>query len=389
MAEPRITERGANSHQRPDVFHTGPDTLAGRWLRMFWQPLYPSRDLQPGRSVPLRVMNEDLTLYRGEAGEPHALAFRCAHRGTQLSTGWVEGDTLRCFYHGWRYDGTGQCVEQPAEPEPFCEKVRIRSYRLREEMGLIFVYLGEDNPPDPLRFPEFADESRGWLDCSMGPIMPCNYFNLIDNDPIHYYFVHYHAAAQGRGSVPTIEAEETEYGFANRATDAEGTWEYHFHMPNLVHNRRDGSPSGEALRWVVPVDDESARSFSINLIYHTPDGEAYRTRQSGRTSTAEQQRKVQELGEAILRGELHIRDVGDRSVLFNTQDFIAYVGQGVMAPLETQQLGREDAGIVMLRKIWARELQALAAGRPLKHWRRPDKPLLIGHTPPPNAGWRT
>ncbi|MBM2811513.1 MAG: hypothetical protein HW416_2272 [Chloroflexi bacterium] len=103
-----------------DFAHAGPGTLAGRYMRRFWHPVYRSEDLNPGRTVPLRIMSEDLTLYRGDSGTVHALAFRCAHRGTQLSTGWVEGDTLRCFYHGWRYDGSGQCVEQPAEPEPFC-----------------------------------------------------------------------------------------------------------------------------------------------------------------------------------------------------------------------------------------------------------------------------
>lgn len=60
-------------------------------------------------------MSEQFTLFRGQSGTPYLLALRCAHRGTQLSSGWVEGDQIRCFYHGWTYDGTGQCVQQPAE----------------------------------------------------------------------------------------------------------------------------------------------------------------------------------------------------------------------------------------------------------------------------------
>ncbi|MBM2812290.1 MAG: hypothetical protein HW416_3049, partial [Chloroflexi bacterium] len=108
--------------------HTGPETVGGRYLRLFWHPAYRGQDLAAGRAVPLRIMSEDFTLYRGESGRAQALAFRCAHRGTQLSTGWVEGDNLRCFYHGWTYDASGQCVEQPAEPEPFCQRIKIRSY---------------------------------------------------------------------------------------------------------------------------------------------------------------------------------------------------------------------------------------------------------------------
>ena len=78
-----------------DLVHTGPGTLAGRYLRRFWQPVHNSRLLEAGRAVPIRLMSEDLTLYRGESGQAHTVAFRCAHRGTQLSTGWVEGDDLR------------------------------------------------------------------------------------------------------------------------------------------------------------------------------------------------------------------------------------------------------------------------------------------------------
>src|SRR6266851_3850666 len=139
-----------------DFAHTGPGTLAGRYLRRFWQPIYRAEDLAPGWAKPIRIMNEDFTLYRGEGGTPHVVAFRCAHRGTQLSTGWVEGDCLRCFYHGWKYDGSGQCIEQPAEDASFAAKVRIASYPTAEYLGCIFAYFGGDEPPPLPRYP--------WLD---------------------------------------------------------------------------------------------------------------------------------------------------------------------------------------------------------------------------------
>src|SRR5713101_5148392 len=129
--------------QTPDFVHAGPDTLAGRYLRLFWQPVYRAQDLACGQAVPIRIMSEDFTLYRGAAGTPCLLAQRCAHRGVPLSMGWVEGDCIRCLYHGWKYDGSGQCVEQPAEDDGFASKVKIRSYPTREYLGLIFVYIGE------------------------------------------------------------------------------------------------------------------------------------------------------------------------------------------------------------------------------------------------------
>jgi 5,5'-dehydrodivanillate O-demethylase len=91
-------------------------------------------------------MSEDFTLYRGESGAPHLVGFRCAHRGTQVTVGWVEGDEIRCRYHGWKFGPDGQCTEQPGEPEPFCEKIRIKSYPTREYLGLIFAYLAHPVP---------------------------------------------------------------------------------------------------------------------------------------------------------------------------------------------------------------------------------------------------
>ena len=126
-----------------DFVHTGPGTLAGRYLRMYWQPVYRSADLEIGRPVRIEIMSEFFTLYRGESGTAHLVADRCAHRGTQLLLGWVEGECIRCFYHGWVYDGSGQCIEQPAEKESFARKVKIASYPVEEYLGLIFAYLGE------------------------------------------------------------------------------------------------------------------------------------------------------------------------------------------------------------------------------------------------------
>src|SRR5512145_1035721 len=138
-----------------DLVHIGPDAIAGKYMRRFWHPVCRSQDMAMGWAKPIRILGEDLTLYRDEAGVPHVVAFRCAHRGAQLSAGWVEGDCIRCRFHGWKYDSSGQCVEQPAEKETFAEKVRIRSCPTEEYLGLIFVYLGPDVPPPLPRYADF------------------------------------------------------------------------------------------------------------------------------------------------------------------------------------------------------------------------------------------
>src|SRR5207244_11471453 len=193
MAATTTQTNGTAHAQAPwlDFVHTGPGTLAGRWLRTFWQPVFRAQDLAPGRAMPIRIMNEDLTLYRGEGGEPHLLAFRCAHRGTQLSTGWVEGDDLRCFYHGWKYNGSGQCIDQPAEPEPFCQRIKIKSYPVQEYLGLIFAYLGEGEAPEFPRLPEY--EHPEYVNTLSHFVWPVNYFTQLDNsiDQAHTAIAHW------------------------------------------------------------------------------------------------------------------------------------------------------------------------------------------------------
>src|SRR5690349_9926407 len=215
-----------------DVFHTGPGTLAGRFLRTFWQPVARARDLSSGQAMPAQVMNEWITLYRGESGEPHAVAFRCAHRGTQLSVGWVEEDCIRCRYHGWMYDAAGQCVEQPGEDPAFAQRVRIRSYPTEEYLGLIFAYLGEGEPPPMRRYPDF--EEPGVFEADPPEVWPCNYFNRADNDPYHTYWTHKESnrrrAMPERPWVPSEnQYVETDYGLALPRGRTS-----HFHMPNTM-----------------------------------------------------------------------------------------------------------------------------------------------------------
>ena len=95
------------------------------------------------------MLGEELVLYRGESGTPVLMQLRCAHRSLALDYGRVEGDNLRCPYHGWLYDKTGQCLAQPAEPEgsSFKEKVKLRAYRTQEVSGLVFAYMGPDPAP--------------------------------------------------------------------------------------------------------------------------------------------------------------------------------------------------------------------------------------------------
>src|SRR5256714_2847254 len=156
-------EACSTSRTEVDLTSTRPGTPGGRFMRQFWLAIHRSEDLAPGHAKPIRIMSEDYTLYRGESGSAHVLDYRCPHRGAQLHLGWVEGDAIRCLYHGWKYDRSGQCVEMPAEDPSYPKKVKARSTPTREFMGMIFAYFGEGAEPP---FPPFpAPREEGLVHC--------------------------------------------------------------------------------------------------------------------------------------------------------------------------------------------------------------------------------
>src|SRR5574341_2202912 len=371
-----------------DFVHTGPGTVAGRFMRTFWQPVFIAKNLKPGSAKPIRLMSEDFTLYRGESGKPYVVDFRCAHRQTQLSAGWVEEEHIRCFYHGWKYDGSGQCVEIPGEEDSVATRVKIRSYPVEEYLGLIFTYIGDGEPPPMPRYPEC--EGPGILDALSKGVWPCNYFSQLDNagDPIHIPYTHREARRRVGIETPVrrISPEETDYGIKYTTLTSKGEKIVrHFFMPNIVqlitNLRHDGilldeSPSRGAVmpRLVlqVPVDDQSFVAYVVTYIPLT-GARAEKVRELRRQIEKEDGPSPQELGSAILAGKLRIQDVevSDVYKLIQVEDYVAQVGQGATPDHAKDRLCRNDIAVVLLRKIWERELRAIVDSRPLKQWRRP------------------
>lgn len=372
-----------------DFVHTGPSTPAGRFMRTFWHPVCVAKELAPGSAKPIRVMNEDFTLYRGESGKPYVVDFRCAHRQTQLSAGWVEEDCIRCFYHGWKYDGTGQCVEIPGEEEGVAKNVHIKTYRVEEYLGLVFLYIGAGEPPPLPRYPEC--EGPGILDTLSKGVWPCNYYSQLDNagDPIHIPFTHREARRRVGIETPIrkMVPQETDYGLKYTTMTSNGEKIVrHFFMPNIVqlitNLRHDGillddSPTGGAvmprLVWQLPIDD---RNFEAFVVTHIPvtGSKAARVHELRSQMQQDNGPSPQELGQAILVGKLRIRDVEVPDVykLIQVEDYVAQVGQGETPDHSQDRLCRNDIAVVLLRKVWERELRALVEGRPLKRWARSE-----------------
>lgn len=360
-----------------DFIHTGRDRVAGMYLRMFWQPVFCSHELAAGRAVPIRILGEDLTLYRGETGLPHVVGFRCAHRNTQLSIGWVEGDCLRCFYHGWKYDGSGQCVEQPAEPKPFTDKIRIPSYPVAEYLGLVFAYLGEDKPPPLPKYPKLESPEISLDVVRLDRI--CNYFNNIDNslDNAHVRFVHSRHREAARDQIvkgdPVISVEESDWGIKRRVSYPDGkAITAFFGMPNINYlNGQVVDPEikrADLLIFKVPVDDENHVHFEVRCIPFTGE-RAREWLQRRREKRAREASTRAALVEEVLRGRLRLNDIDpNRTDYVMIEDEIAQTGQGKIPDRKHEHLGRSDAGVILLRKIWERELGALAQGEPTKKW---------------------
>ncbi len=402
MTQDRSTEDAQSAHtpRAEDYCPTGPGTPAGRYLRRFWQPVYHSVDLAPGRAQRVRIMSQDYTLYRGDGGDAFLVDSRCPHRGALLSLGWVEGDCIRCMYHGWRFDGAGQCVEQPTEDSEFAHKVRIGGYPVREYLGLVFAYLGDGDAPEFPRYPEF-ESFEGLIEIDSYS-RDCNYFQNVENalDMSHVGFVHgdNRVAFSGIGFGRALQADESDWGVTYVFTRSDGKKRVQqFGMPNIFYMMAlpndDDIGWQESLFWWVPVDDLHHMQFSIHRIPVT-GGAAERIRDRRQARRAEIDLPHQEVCLDIIAGRLRMSDVdGGRVDMVRLQDDVAQLGQGLVADRSRERLGRSDVGLIEIRKLWRRELAGLLEDRPLKHWKRSaglcPQAWGLGGAPPVTGGGQT
>ena len=170
----------------------GPGTPCGELMRRYWHPLAPAVHLDENPVRRVRLLGEDLTLYRDRSGTLGLIGDRCPHRMMDMQFGIPEETGLRCPYHGWLYDERGTCLETPLEPPDsrFKEKVSIKNYQVQELGGLIFAYMGPE--PAPLlprwdlyiRPDGFRQIVANWL--------PCNWLQVMENrgDVGHPFYLH-------------------------------------------------------------------------------------------------------------------------------------------------------------------------------------------------------
>src|SRR5439155_3953560 len=192
------------AEENETLTRVGPGTPCGEFLRRYWHPVAAASELTEEQPrMRLRILGEDLVLYKGASGAYGLLAEQCSHRGASIYYGFQEGDNLRCPYHGWLYDNEGHCVEQPFEPEQSLMKHTLRhpAYPIVKLAGLLWAYMG---PPEtqPLlpRWDTLVDEN-GWRRIEIRPLLNCNWLQAEENtaDVTHTYYLHaYYMASKGR-----------------------------------------------------------------------------------------------------------------------------------------------------------------------------------------------
>lgn len=340
----------------------------GELLRRYWHPVGLVSD---AAEVPrkVRILGEDLILFRTAAGQAGLLYPRCAHRGASLYYGRVEQSGIRCCYHGWLFGPRGECLEQPCEPGGGRALSVFRQpwYPLEERYGLLFAYLG---PPAqrPLlpRYDVLENLASGeWIEAddssigSGGPqIMPCNWLQHFENvmDPFHVPILHgsfsgLQFTAQ-MGVLPVVEFEQTARGVLStqRRTLEDGkifrrVTEAVLPTVRVVPSPRVGAyQTAESVGWVLPIDDTHLRIYV-----------AGRVREPG--ALARMKSTFNGRGWSELTEAEHQRFPGD---------YEAQVSQGPITLHSEEHLVSSDRGIALLRRLLTKQMECVRQGeRPL------------------------
>ncbi len=394
--------------QNEILTRVGPGTPAGEMFRRYWLPVGISGELRTATQK-VRMLGEDLVLFRDELGRPGLLAQDCSHRSTSLEYGRIEGGGIRCPYHGWLYDVEGRCLDMPGEPKDskFKDRVKHTAYPCREIGGLVFAYMGPGEPPLTPTFEILVSDSfvrRASIDW---PVHPCNWLQLVENDqdPVHASVLHNDPSFSQNSLFPTmatrIDFDETEAGVmytAYRPGPEPGTTyvrRVNSLMPGILAfgpgrspDHRDDPEFGGSMRWRVPVDDTTTKMFSV---YATP--KKYHVDRSAKASDMGGIFVKRDIINDSLAGKYWVaeRDANGKFILNETwkQDYVAIVSQGAIADRSREKLGTSDRGIVQLRKMYMEAIKAVQEGRDPKGVMRDPAKATVVRLPRTNQIGRT
>jgi len=344
------------AEQNQRLTETGPGTPMGNLLRRYWHPVGASVELEREPVQPVRLLSEDLTLFRTERGEYGLVGNRCAHRAISLAYGIPQVNGLRCAYHGWTYDTAGHVIDMPFEPA--CLPLKITAYPVEELGGLIWAYLGPE--PRPL-LPHWEMFVRDDLIRSVTfKLLPCNWVQCMDNamDPVHFehlhghfwsYFNRKHGIRQTARAARhlKIDFDVFEYGAYKRRllegqSEDSDDWTVGHPMvfPTMVVVPAGLTP-GYQIR--VPVDDTS----TMHVIY------------SGKPAAADDRPQP-------IRVERPSVKYDDRGLVLPAspieQDEMAWIGQGPISGRTAEHPATSDAGVLLYRNLLLENIERVERG---------------------------
>jgi phenylpropionate dioxygenase-like ring-hydroxylating dioxygenase large terminal subunit len=354
----------ARPHFNKRLIEVGPGTACGELMRRYWHPVAASDEV---RDLPrkVKILGEDLVLFRDRSGRAGLLYPRCMHRGTSLYYGRVEAEGIRCCYHGWLFDTQGRCLDQPCEPDGGRHRDDARQpwYPVEERYGLVFAYLGppEKRPVLPLydNLEEIASGEKMWVSVggfgSTGDgslrVVPYSWLHMNDNvmDPFHVQVLHSTFSGvqfhKTHALMPKVDFFYADHGVCYSAVreledgkviDRISSWL----MPNIMSvpdiHFRIGQSSG--VSWVVPVDDSH---YIQAMVMKVPqDAPRFGIQINGKS-----------WGE--MTEEDHQRFPGD---------FEAQAGQGPISLHSEEHLVTSDRGIMMQRRLLEQQMDVVARG---------------------------
>jgi 5,5'-dehydrodivanillate O-demethylase len=348
----------------------GPGTPTGEFMRRYWLPVGISADLGEKPQL-VRVLGEDLVLFKTKSGDIGLMDAVCSHRGASLVYGCIEKTGLRCRYHCWLYDPSGRCIEQPGETSRAAreEKVQQKAYPTRELGGLIFTYMGPSPAPALPRFDTLV-RADGVRKATVARIVACNFLQILENsmDPVHLPFVHGQTIKVWAG-VPEFTVEECELGMKQvqsrpGPTPAERYVRSVFYL--LPFSRMVGIPAPEddfstptTIRtiWAVPIDDTSTIEFEVRFQPGSRERLLdYKFESDPADFEVELERPFQQYRvPAVPRLEY--------PAFFGAQDQLMQLSQGPIADRTREHLRSSDRGVLMVRKLLREGIAAVQAGK--------------------------
>jgi len=358
------------AEQNEMLTRVGPGTPCGDLMRRYWQPIAAVSELQDKYTKRIRLLGEDLVLFKDRQGRRGLIAEACPHRRASLGFGIPTQDGIRCPYHGWEFGHKGECLSQPNEPEKssFKHKIKTAAYPVEEMGGMLFAYLGPEEKKSLLpRIDGFVTE--GTIRMLGRTLIPANWLQIMENslDPIHTEWLHGHTyefikEQQGKSTKVAISARhekiafrEFEHGITKHrllAGHSEDSDDWKIGHPVVFPNILSVGNGDETSRYYafqirVPADD----THTMHLWYT-----AYVPPKGANVPS--------ELLDKVHTYDVPLKDNNGEYILDNIdgQDMMVWCTQGPIADRTKENLGASDNGIALYRRVLRREIKKVEEG---------------------------